>query len=120
MDKLRKDWFERFQINFNEAPDGFLGIHAWKKGVLCKYFEIPLEWANQDDFWGMVYRKVLLEWEDAEATTRIACPVCGRYCMEFHLRYKGRTFCRWCGSHYKLSEDGRIVITRSILGQELV
>jgi hypothetical protein len=114
VDKLQKDWFERFQINFNEAPDGFLGIHAWKKGVACRYFEVPLEWADSDDFWGLLYERALAEWETEEFVFSLSCPICGRNCNLFHLRYKGKMFCRWCGSHYKLV-GGKIIVTRSII-----
>ena len=118
MDKLQKDWFERFQINFNEAPEGFLGIHAWKKDKLCKYFEVPLEWTDSEDFWGMVYERAQKEWEVPFELDKLYCPVCSRICYEFHLRYRGKMFCRWCGSHYELV-DGKVKMTR-IIGQDLV
>ena len=118
MDKLQKDWFERFQINFNEAPEGFLGIHAWRKGTECKYFEVPLEWTDSEDFWGLVRERAHEEWKYPEYGSILFCPACQRNCNVFHLRYKGKMFCRWCGSHYIL-KDGQVEITRMI-GQDLV
>jgi ribosomal protein L37AE/L43A len=116
MDKLQKNWFERLQINFNQAPEGYIGIHAWKAGTFCVYFEVPQEWADSEDFWGLVYERARKEWAIGRKGkyVSICCPVCKRTFWPFKQRYKGVMFCNWCGSYYKL--DGyKVTIIRSIL-----
>ena len=118
--QLHKDWFERLQINMQQAPDGFVGIHAWKKGETCSYFEVPLEWVYLPDFWARVHEKALEAWKKAvpiHGTPK--CPICGRNHLPFHLRYKGKMFCRWCGSHFYIDKRGRIVVTKENDGKDV-
>ena len=111
--KFQRDWFDGFQLNWLQAPDGFLGIHAAKRGLKCVYFEVPLELADRDDFFELIYEQAKVEWETPDEKYPSRCKVCNQRLLRFHFRYKGKLFCRWCGSHYYL--DGvRQVVTRSI------
>jgi hypothetical protein len=114
MHKFNKGWFHRLQVNFHQSPDGFVAIHAYRYGKGCRYFEVPFEWTEDDDFFGMIYERAQEEWEKKEIQGPTTCPICLHpYINTFHFRYKGHYFCRWCGSHYKI-EKGKIVITRRI------
>ena len=110
---FNKDWFDGFQINWLQAPEGFLGIHAQKMDVGCRYFEIPVEWIELDNFFDLVYEQAQKEWKKKQPENNGACQVCTHRFLPFHFRYKGKMFCRWCGSHYYL-KDGKQIITRSI------
>ena len=114
MDKLHRDWFEQLQINFQQSPDGFIGIHAKGKDKHCVYFEVPYAWVEDDDFFGLVYEQAKIHWEENPKNMPAKCPVCNHAYMRFHFQYKGDKFCRWCGSHYVL-DGARVIITRSIL-----
>ena len=109
---IKEDWFKYMQINFDQAPDGFVAIHA-SKDHRCKYFEVPEEWLERDDFFDMIYEKALKLWEKPDREVRSKCPICHHLFFEFHWLYKGKYFCRWCGSHYD-REQWWAVITRGI------
>lgn len=115
MPKLQKDWFDRLQINFNQAPDGLIGIHAYKEDKWCEYFEVPVEWLESDDFFSMIYDKTRELWAGQHKRLQIICPVCQHTFLPFHFRYKGNLYCRWCGSHYTMNGNKpEPVITRVI------
>ena len=111
--RFQRDWFDHFSINWLQAPDGFLGIHADKKGFGCVYFEVPTDWQERDDFFEQVYKVAMKEWVRPKEIAPAECLVCTRKFLPFHFRYKGKLFCRWCGSHYKL-DGSKQVVTRSI------
>jgi hypothetical protein len=115
MAKLKKNWFDRIQLNFKQAPEGFIGVHAFKLDKYCEYFEVPLDWLEYDEFFGMVYERTKELWDGEHKHLQIICPICGHTFLPFHFRYKGCMFCRWCGSHYYL-KGTKVVITRSIAG----
>lgn len=121
MDKIKEDWFDHLQVNFLQAPEGFLGIHAHKLGYGCVYFEVPMAWMKSDDFFGLVHEQALKEWamneikKDTDLLNPIKekCPVCKHSMMAFHFRYKGRFFCRYCGAHYEVVNH-KVIITRRL------
>ena len=111
--KFQKDWFDHFSMNWLQGCEGMLGIHADKNGFGCVYFDVPMEWTERDDFFELVYKCAMKEWLMPRETGPDHCTVCMHRFLPFHFRYKGKLFCRWCGSHYYL--DGvRQVVTRSI------
>lgn len=107
---LDKNWFDRVQINWNEAPEGFISIHAMKFGETCVQFELPAEWLTQPDFWDKVHEIALEKWK-TPPNLDVLCPVCSRKFKRFQFRYKGRMFCRFCGSHFTMDGD-KVTITR--------
>jgi hypothetical protein len=108
------DWWDQLQVNFYQAPDGFIAIHAFKKFKGCAYFEVPEEWIENNNFFERVYEKSVEMWNNMPVVTTRPCPVCNRTVSSFRFRYKGKYFCLNCGSHYELSK-GFVKITRSIL-----
>jgi hypothetical protein len=116
MPKIQSDWWDQLQINFYQAPDGFIAIHSFKKPYGCKYFEVPDEWLQDDDFFIKVYERSIIERERRKVKLGMPCPICKRS-IDFIFRYKGRFFCLNCGSHYEVIR-GIIKITRSILDSE--
>ena len=114
---MKESDLDQLQINFQQAPDGFIAIHAYKKekGKGCKYFEVPEEWLEHDDFFDMVYKEALIQWKKPKMITLEKCPVCTHAFLSFHWLYKGKYFCRWCGSHY--DRDGAKVIVTRRLGE---
>lgn len=114
--RLEKDWFDQLQINWEQAPNGFIGIHAMKTGKGCAYFEMPAGVLDAPDMFEQIYRRALLEWDwmhNNHPGRPDKCPVCGWAMMNFDFRYKGILFCRHCGSWYRIA-GMRAVILKSI------
>jgi hypothetical protein len=108
------DWFDQLQINFNQAPIGMLGIHAYKEKKGCVYFEVPETWMNGEDFFRLVYAEAQLEWAKVKKEQEQLCPVCLRSLLGFQFRYRGQIFCRTCGSWLSL-KDGKYILVKSII-----
>jgi hypothetical protein len=114
--RLEMDWFDQLQINFEQAPPGFVGIHAMKNQRGCVYFELPESVVTAPDMFEQIYRRALLEWDwvaNNHPGNPAACPVCNWSFMSFHFRYKGHLFCRHCGSYYRISGSRAITIQRN-------
>jgi len=110
---LKVGWWDQLQVNFVQAPDGFVAIHAYRKGDGCTYFEIPEEMINEPDFFNQLYDMSVEKWKTRMPKVVDKCPVCAHPFMAFHFRYKGKLFCRYCGSHYDV--DGpHVIVTRRI------
>jgi hypothetical protein len=106
-----KNLIHKIQINFQEAGADAIGIHAFVKGHSCRYFEIPLHWADEPGFFSAVYERLKLVWklpDELEAN----CPTCGHPLRLFERRYQGFRFCGYCGTYYTRRErDGGFNIT---------
>jgi hypothetical protein len=110
---LKVGMWDQLQVNFFQAPEGFVAIHAYKKGNGCTYFEIPYKWINEPDFFERVYKMSLEKWKTRMPKISEKCSVCAHPFMAFHFRYKGKYFCRYCGTHYDI--DGtKIIVTRRL------
>ena len=113
---IEMDWFDQLQINYIQAPVGFIGVHAYKKFNGCAYFEVPNEWENEPDFLERIYEISKEEWEKKKKNPTLHaayCPVCKRRQLGFDFRYHGKKFCRWCGSWYE-NDGKKITIIRRI------
>lgn len=111
---ITKDDFDQLQVNFDQAPEGFIAIHAYKKGKGCRYFEVPYEWIDYDNFFDKVLERANVAWQKIPIDNAGKCNVCTHGFLSFHWLYKGKYFCRFCGTHY--DRDGRFtIVTRSIL-----
>lgn len=109
-----KDNIDKLQINFREADADHIGIHAHKLGHTCRYFEIPLAWADQPGLFTAIYERLKVEWQKPDVLDA-PCPVCGNPLHNFERRWKGFRFCGFCGTHYERRErDGgkNVVILR--------
>lgn len=108
------EWFDQLQVNWAQAPDGMLGIHAYKKGRGCVYFEVGDDILEQQDMFLILYGISLGMWDKLKNEQPDKCPVCHRQFQMFEFRYKGHIFCRRCGSW--LEFDGKkCKVIRSIL-----
>ena len=109
---LKVGCWDQLQVNFFQAPDGFVAIHAYRKGDGCTYFEIPEAMIHEPDFFEKLYELSLEKWKVRMPKISEKCSVCAHPFMAIHYSYKGKFFCRNCGSDYDIDDTKKIVTRR--------
>ena len=90
-------WYDKLQINMREARAGFLGIHVFKAGHTCRYFEVPLSATALPEFFEILHDLSVKAWGSPDVLAA-PCPNCGQEQRLHRRRYQGYQFCGFCGT----------------------
>jgi hypothetical protein len=90
-------WWAKLQINMKEGRPGMIGVHAFRAGHTCRYFEVPIPEFLEPTIWQHLHDLSEAAWAKPEDPGP-CCLTCGMDLRNWERRYEGRKFCGFCGA----------------------
>ena len=94
---FNRRWWDKLQINMREGKPGTIGLHVFKGGMSCRYFEVPEAEFSKPTIWQHLRDLSDVAWKGSDGLDD-PCPHCSFPMRMWARRYEGYQFCGNCGT----------------------